>query len=64
YTKTINASTLIRDSQLLLARLKDLQDNKVLFPSDKFNQDLSTYIASNYDKLSTKIAKKADKVKK
>ena len=58
YTKTINASTLIRDSQLLLAKLKDLEDNKVLFPANDFNETISSYIADNYDSLSVKINKK------
>ena len=58
YTKTINASTLIRDSQLLLAKLKDLENNKVLFPANDFNETISSYIADNYDSLSVKINKK------
>jgi hypothetical protein len=57
YTKTINASTLIRDSQLLLAKLKDLEDNKVLFPANDFNETISSYIADNYDSLSVKADK-------
>jgi hypothetical protein len=64
YTKSINASTLIRDSQLLLARLKDLKDNKVLFPANDFNEDLASYIADNYDTLSVKVNAKAKGAKK
>ena len=57
YTKTINASTLIRDSQLLLSKLRDLQDNKVLFPANEFNENLISYITDNYDSLSVKADK-------
>ena len=57
YTKTINASTLIRDSQLLLSKLRDLQDSKVLFPANEFNENLISYITDNYDSLSVKADK-------
>ena len=63
YTKTINASTMCRDSQLLLDKLRDEANNKVLFPANKIYVDIEDYVLKNFDKVSAAVATTAKKAK-
>ncbi len=66
YTKTFSAATVIRESQLVQARMRELlkEGNKILFPSNSFNESLSSYIDNNYSYLVVKTAKTPKKENK